>query len=93
MSRRRTSPIRKVSAPYPQMRFKYLSKFCTLFEYARLQLLDLKNIRFQSIYNQDMEELKKNIIIGKSVLEPKTFKFEILVCFWVTIHLELLEYA
>jgi hypothetical protein len=56
-------------------------------------LLDLKNIRFQSIYNQDMEELKKNIIIGKSVLEPKTFKFEILVCFWVTIHLELLEYA
>jgi valyl-tRNA synthetase len=40
-----------------------------------------------------MEELKKNIILGKAVLEPKTFKFEILVCFWVTIHLELLEYA
>ena len=40
-----------------------------------------------------MEELRKNVIIGKSMLEPKTFKFEILVCFWLTIHLQELEFA
>lgn len=53
----------------------------------RLQLLDIKNVRLQNIYNDDMEELRKNIALGKQILEPKTFKFEILVCFWVTIHL------
>jgi hypothetical protein len=40
-----------------------------------------------------MEELKKNVNIGKAILEPKTFKFEMLVCFWVCIHMESLEFA
>ncbi len=40
-----------------------------------------------------MEELRKNIALGKQILEPKTFKFEILVCFWVTIHLQKLEFV
>jgi hypothetical protein len=34
-----------------------------------------------------MEELRKNVALGKQILEPKTYKFEILVCFWVCIHL------
>jgi hypothetical protein len=40
-----------------------------------------------------MEEFKKNIALGKKSLEPKTFKFEILVCFWLTIHLKSLSFA
>lgn len=64
-----------------------------LFKIFRLQLIDIKNIRLQNIYNDDMEELRKNIALGKQILEPKTFKFEILVCFWVTIHLQKLEFV
>jgi hypothetical protein len=58
-----------------------------------LQLLDLKNIRLQNIYNKDLEEFKKNIVLGKKTMEPKTFKFELLVCFWLVIHLEFLDFA
>ncbi len=64
-----------------------------LFKIFRLQLIDIKNVRIQNIYNDDMEELRKNIALGKQILEPKTFKFEILVCFWVTIHLQKLEFV
>ena len=64
-----------------------------LFKIFRLQLIDIKNVRLQNIYNDDMEELRKNIALGKQILEPKTFKFEILVCFWVTIHLQKLEFV
>jgi len=31
----------------------------------RLQLLDIKNIRLQNIYNDDIEELHKNVALGK----------------------------
>lgn len=31
----------------------------------RLQLLDIKNIRLQNIYNDDIEELRKNVALGK----------------------------
>lgn len=39
---------------------------------GRLQLIDLKNVKLQNIYNNDMEEFKKNVALGKKTLEPKT---------------------
>lgn len=40
-----------------------------------------------------MEEFKKNVLFGKKTIEAKTFKFEILVCFWLTIHLQYIDFA
>lgn len=45
------------------------------------------------MYNSDMEEFKKNIILAKKSLEPKTFKFDILVCFWLSLHLQYIDFA
>jgi hypothetical protein len=40
-----------------------------------------------------MEELRKNVMTSRKILEPKSFKFEVLVCFWLTLHLKQLEFA
>ena len=88
----RKSLIKSLIAKRSHSNLNLLSKG-KLFKIFRLQLIDIKNVRLQNIYNDDMEELRKNIALGKQILEPKTFKFEILVCFWVTIHLQKLEFV
>lgn len=37
--------------------------------------------------------MKKSVILAKKTLEPKTYKFEILVCFWLTLHMKLIDFA
>lgn len=34
-----------------------------------------------------MDEFRKNVALAKKTMDPKAFKFDILVCFWLTLHL------
>jgi len=65
----------------------------SLDELCRLALLDLKNVSMQNMYNKDMEEFKKNVALAKKTMDPKAFKFDLLVCFWLTLHIQSLEFA
>jgi hypothetical protein len=40
-----------------------------------------------------MEDLDKNFADSKKIFDSRTFKYEILIAFWLTIHLEKLPYA
>lgn len=40
-----------------------------------------------------MEDLVNNFNAFKKSNDPKMFKFEVLICFWLSVHLEKLEYA
>ena len=45
------------------------------------------------IYNHELPELKKSLLDAKNNLDPRTFKFEVLICFWLSLHMKLLEFA
>ena len=59
----------------------------------RLSLLDLKNPRLQFIYNNELEILVASFNDCKKTMDPKMFKFEILICFWLSVHMGKTEYA
>lgn len=40
-----------------------------------------------------MDELKVNLEECKRTMEPKVYKFELLICFWVCIHLGKCDFA
>ncbi len=61
--------------------------------FLRLQLIDIQNTRLQHIYNDEMEELEKNFSDVKKIFDQRTFKYEVLIAFWLCIHLEKLELA
>ena len=56
-------------------------------------MFDIKNQRLQHIYNEERDELEKNLVDVKKIFDTKTFKYEILIAFWLCIHLERLELA
>jgi hypothetical protein len=40
-----------------------------------------------------MIEFKKNVLLAKSTMDPKSFKFEVLLSFWLCLHLQLLDFG
>jgi hypothetical protein len=60
---------------------------------SRLQLFDIKNQRLQHIYNEERDDLEKNFQDVKKIFDSKTFKYEVLIAFWLCIHMERLELA
>lgn len=54
-------------------------------------MFDIKNVRLQHIYNNELDELKKNFEDVQKIFDVRTFKYEVLVAFWLSIHLEKLE--
>eukprot|EP00347_Sterkiella_histriomuscorum_P019128 403342842 len=65
----------------------------SLLKPPELTLIDIKNPRIQAIYNGEMHELTKAVIELKKILEARPFTFELLICFWVALHLNKFEYA
>ena len=60
----------------------------------RLQLFDLKNSMLQNIYNDEIEELEKNFSDARKTAESsKQFKYQSLICFWLSVHLGKLKIA
>jgi hypothetical protein len=53
----------------------------------------LKNQRLQHIYNEEKDDLEKSFADVKKVIEDKVFKYEVLIAFWLCIHLKKLEAA
>ncbi len=62
-------------------------------DWYRLLLFDIKNQRLQHIYNEEKDELEKNYIDVKKIFDSRTFKYEVLISFWLSIHLERLDLA
>lgn len=59
----------------------------------RVQLFDIKNIRLQHIYNEEKDELEKGFMDLKKIFDSRTFKYEVLISFWLAIHMGRLEIA
>lgn len=51
----------------------------------------MKNRRLQIVFYDDKVELEQSITAIKTTLDPLTFKYEVLIAFWLSIHLERLE--
>jgi hypothetical protein len=47
----------------------------------------------QHIYNEEKDDLEKSFADIKKVFDSRTFKYEVLIAFWLTIHLQKLETA
>ncbi|CDW71841.1 UNKNOWN [Stylonychia lemnae] len=58
-----------------------------------LLLFSIKNQRLQHIYNEEKDELEKSFADVKKVLDNRTYKYEVLIAFWITVHLQKLEAA
>jgi len=56
-------------------------------------LFSIKNQRLQHIYNEEKDELEKSFADVKKVLDSRTYKYEVLIAFWITVHLQKLEAA
>ena len=56
-------------------------------------MFDIKNQRLQHIYNEEKDDLEKNLVDVKKIFDSRTFKYEVLISFWLCIHLERLELA
>jgi hypothetical protein len=47
----------------------------------------------QHIYNDEREEFEKNFSDVKKIFDSRTFKYEVLIAFWLCVHLERFELA
>lgn len=56
-------------------------------------MFDIKNQRLQHIYNEEKDELEKNFMEVHKIFDSRTFKYEVLISFWLCIHMERLELA
>ena len=53
----------------------------------RLFLFSIKNQRLQNIYNEERDDLEKSFADIKKVFDSRTFKYEVLIAYWLSIHL------
>jgi hypothetical protein len=58
-----------------------------------LLLFDIKNQRLQHIYNEERDELERSIFEIRKIYDSRTFKYEVLIAFWLCVHLERLDLA
>lgn len=58
-----------------------------------IELFDLKNPRLQHIYNKEIDDLEKSFADMKMQVEPKIYKFEIMLCLWFAVNKGTLEEA
>jgi hypothetical protein len=56
-------------------------------------LFDIKNPRLQQVYNDEKEDLHRGLLDLRRLAEPRSFKYEVLLAFWLAIHLEKLDLA
>lgn len=47
----------------------------------------------QHIFNEEKDDLEKSFADIKKILDNRTFKYEVLISFWLSIHLQKLESA
>lgn len=58
-----------------------------------INLFTLNNVRLQYIYNCELDDLKKSFEDLKKIVDEKAFKYEVMLSFWLAIHLEKIEEA
>jgi hypothetical protein len=51
------------------------------------------NPRLQYIFNSEIEELKKSFLDLKKIVDERTYKYEVMLAFWLSIELEKVEEA
>lgn len=56
-------------------------------------LFSIKNQRLQHIFNEEKDDLEKSFADIKKVFDDRTFKYEVLIAFWLCVHMQKLEAA
>ena len=56
-------------------------------------LFAIKNTRLQHIFNEEKDDLEKSFADIKKVFDQRLFKYEVLISFWLAVHLEKLSIA
>lgn len=54
----------------------------------RIELVTLVNPRLQMVFNSQFDELQKAFKDLAETLEPKMFKYEVMLAFWLSIEME-----
>lgn len=49
------------------------------------------NPRLQYIFNSEIEELKKSFLDLKKMVDERTYKYEVMLAFWLSVELEKVE--
>ena len=58
-----------------------------------LSLFSIKNPRLQHIFNEERDDLEKSFADIKKVYDPRLFKYEALISFWLAVHLQKLDFV
>jgi len=61
--------------------------------FFRIVLFALKNPRLQHIYNSEADDLEKSFMDLKTQCDERVFKYEVMIAFWLCLHLQRLEEA
>ena len=59
----------------------------------RLTFFALKNPRLQHIFNEELDDLEKSFADIKKMYDPRLFKYEVLLSFWLAVHMQKLEFT
>ena len=58
-----------------------------------IDLFSILNPRLQHIYNRELEDMLKSFKDQEKQMTPIEFKYEVMICFWFSIHIEYVEAA
>lgn len=59
----------------------------------RIELFTLNNPRLQYLFNSEIDELKKSFLDLQKTVDERTYKYEVMIAFWLCVELEKVEEA
>lgn len=60
---------------------------------ARIELFSLNNPRLQYLFNSEIDELKKSFLDLQKTVDERTYKYDVMIAFWLCVELEKVEEA
>lgn len=55
--------------------------------FNRIEMFTLRNPRLQYLFNSEINDLRKSFMDLKKSVDEKTYKYEVMIAFWLSIDL------